>query len=588
MARNILIRHLPIAQSTTTFQAISYLLGVALFSISFLVFLNSSISFVLTDLLHIEDGVGDIVGTLGFVDEIVALIACPAWGLISDRLGVRFVAMVGYAIIGLALFLFVQASNVYPQLLLARIFFALGATATATMVTATLPCLTDDTDSSQQDENETGSGHPFLAPTHNNRDSVTLSVESDLTITPERYTRPGSNGDASNEPHCTVDPAQGKPSILAGYVGLFTGLGALVSLLAFLPLPAQFSKIEGVEMGEAVQYAYYVVGAVAILVASFVYIGLRKLKGEEGKGFRTLFGLKKRQLPDGSEPPRRTFLPYRQLLREAVVLGFTDSQIGLGYLGGFVARASTVAISAFVPLFVNSFYKDLPGGDTPEFQRKAYILASILTGVAQLFALVFAPVFGYVSSRSRRINYPIAVATVFGVIGYAVFPNLSTPEVSNVEGRGGSGGIFVIVALIGISQIGAIVCSLGTLGKGVLAADPHKKGTLRLPVGDASVVQTDRSAEAGEGAPLLGNSNGNGNKSQPQCTRVLLKGTIAGVYSWCGGAAILLLTKLGGHLFDVSSRGAPFYMMAFFNLVLLVATLGVDVVRLAKQKRSKN
>lgn len=130
MARNILIRHLPIAQSTTTFQAISYLLGVALFSISFLVFLNSSISFVLTDLLHVEDGVGDIVGTLGFVDEIVALVACPAWGLISDRLGVRFVAMVGYAIIGLALFLFVQASNVYPQLLLARIFFALGATAT--------------------------------------------------------------------------------------------------------------------------------------------------------------------------------------------------------------------------------------------------------------------------------------------------------------------------------------------------------------------------------------------------------------------------------------------------------------------------
>lgn len=454
----------------------------------------------------------------------------------------------------------------------------------ATMVTATLPCLTDDTDSSQEE----GTGHPFLAPTHNNRDSVTLSVESDLTITPERYTRPGSDGDTSNEPHCTVDPAQGKPSILAGYVGLFTGLGALVSLLAFLPLPAQFSKIEGVEMGEAVQYAYYVVGAISILVASFVYIGLRKLKGEEGKGFRTLFGMKKRQLPDGSEPPRRTFLPYRQLLREAVVLGFTDSQIGLGYLGGFVARASTVAISAFVPLFVNSFYKDLPGGDTPEFQRKAYILASILTGVAQLFALVFAPVFGYVSSRSRRINYPIAVATVFGVIGYAVFPNLSTPEVSNVEGRGGSGGIFVIVALIGISQIGAIVCSLGSLGKGVLAADPHKKGTLPLPVGEASVVQTDGSAEAGEGAPLLGNSNGNGNKSQPQCTRVLLKGTIAGVYSWCGGAAILLLTKLGGYLFDVSSRGAPFYMMAFFNLMLLVATLGVDVVRLAKQKRSKN
>lgn len=130
MARDILMRHLPFASSTTTTQAVSYLLGVALFSISFLVFLNSSISFVIIDLIGIQDGVGDIVGTLGFVDEIVALIACPLWGLISDRLGVRFVAMVGYAVIGLALFLFVQASNVYPQLLLARILFAIGATAT--------------------------------------------------------------------------------------------------------------------------------------------------------------------------------------------------------------------------------------------------------------------------------------------------------------------------------------------------------------------------------------------------------------------------------------------------------------------------
>lgn len=130
MARNLLMRHLPFAQSTTTTQAVSYLLGVALFSISFLVFLNSSVSFVITDLIGIHDGVGNIVGTLGFADEIVALIACPLWGLVSDRLGVRFVAMVGYAIIGLALFLFVQASNVYPQLLLARILFAIGATAT--------------------------------------------------------------------------------------------------------------------------------------------------------------------------------------------------------------------------------------------------------------------------------------------------------------------------------------------------------------------------------------------------------------------------------------------------------------------------
>ena len=72
-------------------QAATYLLGVCLFSISFLVFLNSSISFVITDLLGQRKRVGDAVGTLGFADEVAALIACPFWGVLSDRIGVRAV-----------------------------------------------------------------------------------------------------------------------------------------------------------------------------------------------------------------------------------------------------------------------------------------------------------------------------------------------------------------------------------------------------------------------------------------------------------------------------------------------------------------
>ena len=123
-------RYLPFASSTTTAQACTYLLAVCLFSISFLVFLNSSVSFVITDLIGVKDGVGDLVGTLGFVDELVALFACPLWGILSDRLGVRIVCVLGYTIVGLALLLFVQARNVYPQLLLARIFFSIGGAAT--------------------------------------------------------------------------------------------------------------------------------------------------------------------------------------------------------------------------------------------------------------------------------------------------------------------------------------------------------------------------------------------------------------------------------------------------------------------------
>lgn len=126
----VISTYLPFASSTTTLQASTYLFAVCLFSISFLVFLNSSVSFVITDLLGVKERVGDLVGTLGFVDELVALFACPLWGILSDRLGVRIVCVAGYTIVGLALVLFVQAENVYPQLLLARVLFSVGGAAT--------------------------------------------------------------------------------------------------------------------------------------------------------------------------------------------------------------------------------------------------------------------------------------------------------------------------------------------------------------------------------------------------------------------------------------------------------------------------
>ena len=87
--------------TATWIQLLSYLFGVCLFSISFLVFLNSSVSFVITDLLGKEEGVGNAVGTLGFVDELVALLACPLWGIASDRIGVRSVSVVSSAVVSL-------------------------------------------------------------------------------------------------------------------------------------------------------------------------------------------------------------------------------------------------------------------------------------------------------------------------------------------------------------------------------------------------------------------------------------------------------------------------------------------------------
>ncbi|KEY65804.1 hypothetical protein S7711_07186 [Stachybotrys chartarum IBT 7711] len=568
-------RYLPFSASTTTLQGVTYLLGISLFSISFLVFLNSSVSFVVTDLIGQKKNVGDVVGTLGFVDEIVALIACPVWGLISDRLGVRWVAMIGYAIISIALALFVQARNVYPQLILARIFFAVGASAAATMVTAILPSLTNEPDTSD-------SSQRITKATRNPRLSVAFSVESEATITPERYTQTQSANDASSGSPTTENARLGgDPSTLAGYVGLFTGCGALVALSLFLPLPTQFGEIDGVTPGEAVSYSFYVVGLVAFLVAIFVAFGLRNLKGEEGKGWRLLLGRKNRDANDGELDSegidnlgKEKLVPYLHLLQDSVILGLTDSRIALGYIGGFVARASTVAISLFIPLFVNTFFisrgfcQGSPNDPSPELKeecRTAYILSSILTGVAQLMGLLCAPLFGYLSSRTGRVNYPVIVGSVFGMVGYTILPQLSSPEIKNVDGRGGTPAIFLVVSLIGISQIAAIVCSLGSLGRGVLAVDMSHRARSEVTIAPGE----DEAPE--ETQPLIRIPT-----ERTQVSRVRLKGSIAGVYSLCGGAAILLLTKLGGYLFDKVSHGAPFYMMAIFNGILLVASLLMD------------
>lgn len=443
------------------------------------------------------------------------------------------------------------------------------------MVTAVLPSLTDE-----NDERNLGSPSRPKPNTHHPRDSIAYSVESELTITPQSYTRDVSNERVPRAGDHESAQTFGKAPALAGYVGLATGCGALVALVLFLPLPTRFGEIDEVTPGQAVSYSFYVVGAVSLLVSIFVAFGLRGLKGEDGKGWRVLLGLKSRDELEGymdtdhhgGPRSQHKVIPYLHLLQDSVLLGLTDSRIALGYLGGFVARASTVAISLFIPLFINTFFisngycQGSPNDPNPELKkecRSAYVLSSILTGVAQLLALMCAPLFGYLSNRPGRVNWPIVISTVFGIVGYIIFPQLSSPEIKDEDGRGGTPAVFLVVALIGISQIGAIVCSLGSLGRGVLAVELPRSA--RPP---SIAPDEDESTEA---EPLIRIAT-----QEDSVSRIRLKGSIAGVYSLCGGFAILLLTKLGGYLFDKVSTGAPFYMMAVFNGILLVTTLLMD------------
>lgn len=585
-------RYLPFTTAITIAQASTYLFSVCLFSIAFLVFLNSSVSFVITDLIGRKESVGDLVGTLGFADELVALLACPFWGILSDRLGVRIVCVLGYSIVGASLLLTVQARNVYPQLLLARMMFSIGGAATATMVTAILPSMTGNGD--QGIANSCGDPSSTMPGPAQHR--VVPSLDSEATITPATYNS-RANPTSGRNSRIYADTTRSSPPRLAGLVGVFTGCGALVALTLFLPLPTQFSRIDGVTQGQAVADSFYVVAAIALIVACSCYFGLRGLQGEEGKGWRLLLGMSTSQLYQtapqldtaADDQSGVSFLPYWRLLLDSTLIGFRDAQIGLGYLGGFVARASSVGISLFIPLYINAFFisrgfcQGLPNDPSPELKREcraAYVLAAELTGVSQLVALLCAPLFGYLSDRYRRFNVPLLVASIFGIIGYLAFALLSSPEPKDIDGRGGSPAVFLVVALIGISQIGAIVCSLGLLGRGVLGDDGGYNLSSQLSRTSASIRPDDASEES---SPLL---------ATPSVSRDLsrnhLKGSIAGVYSLSGGAAILLLTKLGGFLFDNLSTGAPFYMMAIFNSILFVIGFGAGIYHEVRTQNRKS
>jgi hypothetical protein len=417
------------------------------------------------------------------------------------------------------------------------------------MVTAILPAMTQ----------EYPDDDPFTrAALDGNGHNSVPSISSEVTITPTSN-RVTLNAPPDRDGHAAS-------SRLAGFVGVFTGLGALVALFGFLPLPARFQGA-GQTPSQAVAESFWIVAVVALFVAFICFYGLANLPGEGDKSLKKIFN-DDAPIDEAQEPTGRLVRLYPKLLIKAASLGYRDVDVGLAYVGGLVARASSVAISLFIPLFVNAYFISsgrcslAPGlnphdpGEIKKECRKAYIVAAKLTGTSQMVALLCAPVFGYLSARYKLTNAPLLIAAFAGVAGNAAFGRLKTPD----PAEGGGIGIYFLVALIGIGQIGAIVCSLGLLARGI-----HTKETAKI------VAAVDREEEEAaqndsEGAPLMPPLIAP--KSQ---TRAHLKGSIAGVYSLAGGAGILLLTKIGGLMFDKVDTGSPFYIMSVFNGILLVA-----------------
>ena len=469
----------------------------------------------------------------------------------------------GYVIIGLALLLFVQAKNVYPHLLLARLLFSIGGAATSTMVTAILPSMIGNP--KKQSEVNRLDSRPHIGNGH----GLAPSVSPELTITPHN---------CHSQPDSHISSSPPSPTRVAGIVGLFTGCGALLALGFFLRLPELIQRT-GVEAKKALIDTYYVMGTLSLVLSMVCYVGLQQLSGEEEKGWRALVSARF----GGRESGPSSNLSILKSLLKSIKLGFQNPILGLGYLGGFVARASSVGISLFIPLFVNNYYIlsgrcDKSGRNPEDIKkgcREAYVLAAELSGTSQLIALLFAPIFGYMADRYRHFNIPLLIAALVGLLGYVGLGTLTSPE---IDGLDANVWVYLIMALLGIGQIGAIVCSLGLVGRYILGLEVQEQqaslGSSEAPAiseihGATNRDQTNASNhhydEVSEGVteetPML--------SAAANIPRDHQKGSIAGIYSLAGGLGILILTKIGGLLFDRVSPVGPFYLLAFFNGLLL-------------------
>jgi MFS family permease len=452
-----------LANGYNFWHALVYLFAAAI-TISLFVFLNSTQGFVLGEIFNIPSNrLGEYSGNLVFYDEIAAILTVSIWGILSDIIGRFRVYSMGFVLTALALLFFVQASTYSPDLILLRVVFAVGGSACSCMLSA---CLAD------------------------------ISSESD----------------------------RGK---FSGLLGFCSGLGAILGVSVFLPLPARLGGgTDGLKTAFGIIATLSLATAVLLLVFSFFMpknVEIEEVVLVENSENDSTSNIERNDgnnSLNSSEPlfvlsttESKPFLSQLCQSAKTGVLQAKNPEILLGYLASFLARSDSISITLYLPLWIYKYYieqgfcYDIPG-DEKNSCNDAYIKASIFSGVAQVFALIGAPVFGILLDRINR-SVVVYLASTIAAIGYILL-GFSSP-IASIN--------FLYLFLIGFGEIGLIVSSV------------------------ALVTQN----------------------SIPRHAR----GAVSGISSFMGALGILVSSKVGGILFDWFS-GAPFLFLGLLHVIFLL------------------
>ena len=67
-----------------------------------------------------------------------------------------------------------------------------------------------------------------------------------------------------------------------------------------------------------------------------------------------------------------------------------------------------------------------------------------------------------------------------------------------------------------------------------------------------------------------------------------IQGSVAGAYSFCGAIGIIIVSKVGGVLFDQFKRGAPFLILGIGHLVCSLFAIVLLAIRYYKYIKNRS
>jgi MFS family permease len=199
-------------------------------------------------------------------------------------------------------------------------------------------------------------------------------------------------------------------------------------------------------------------------------------------------------------------------LKEQILTGFKEGKnprVGLAYVAAFVARADLAVVSTFLTLWLTQegIAQGLSTGDAIKKATFFYV-------IIQVFALPWAPIWGYILDRVDRVA-GLASAMVVAAIGYSSLAFLDNP-IGN--------GMYIAAAMVAAGEMAANIASISLIGY-----------------------------------------------EAPERSR----GAVIGVFSLCGAVGIAVVAAIGGWLFDNWKPVGPFVYMACSNAFLFCLALGV-------------